>query len=72
MKTMKQIILYLKATVLSGAAALLLMVSLLYAGVEVLDVFFWMLLTYFGLYFGVLAVIEEKSPESGNSQSNNK
>ncbi|WP_230398011.1 hypothetical protein [Novisyntrophococcus fermenticellae] len=69
---MKQIILYLKATVLSGAAALLLMVSLLYAGVEVLDVFFWMLLTYFGLYFGVLAVIEEKSPESGNSQSNNK
>jgi hypothetical protein len=57
---MKQIILYLKATVLSGAAALLLMVSLLYAGVEVLDVFFWMLLTYFGLYFGALAVIEER------------
>lgn len=72
MKTMKQALLYLKATVLSGAAALLLMVSLLYAGVEVLDVFFWMLLTYFGLYFGMLAVIEEKSPESGNSQSNNK
>ena len=57
---MKQIILYLKATVLSGAAVLLLMVSLLYAGVEVLDVFFWMLLTYFGLYFGALAVIEER------------
>ncbi len=57
---MKQIILHLKATVLSGAAALLLMVSLLYAGVEVLDVFFWMLLTYFGLYFGALAVIEER------------
>ena len=57
---MKQIILYLKTTVLSGAAALLLMVSLLYAGMEVLDVFFWMLLTYFGLYFGALAAIEEK------------
>jgi hypothetical protein len=60
MDKMKQIILHLKATVLSGAAALLLMVSLLYAGVEVLDVFFWMLLTYFGLYFGALAVIEER------------
>lgn len=60
MKTMKQALLYLKATVLSGAAALLLMVSLLYAGVEVLDVFFWMLVLYFGLYFTMLAVIEER------------
>lgn len=57
---MKQAILYLKAATLSGAAALLLMVSLLYAGVEALDALFYMLLLYLGLYFGILAAIEER------------
>lgn len=66
---MKQIILYLKAATLSGAAALLIMVSLLYAGAEALGALFWMLIVFLALYFGALAVIEEKSPESGNSQS---
>ena len=57
---MKEIILYLKATVLSGAAALLIMASLLYAGMEVLDVFFWMLIVFLIGYFSILAVIEER------------
>ncbi|QOV19064.1 hypothetical protein INP51_14055 [Blautia liquoris] len=57
---MKQIILYLKAAILSGAAALLIMVSLLYAGMEVLDVFFWMLIVFLIGYFSILAVIEER------------
>lgn len=57
---MKQIILYLKAAILSGAAALLLIVSLLYAGVEVLDALFWMLIVFLFGYFGILAVIEER------------
>ena len=56
---MKQIILYLKSTVLSGAAALLLMVQLLYTGVDALDALFWMVIIFLFGYFGVLAVIEE-------------
>ncbi len=60
MEPMKQIILYLKAAILSGAAALLIMVSLLYAGMEVLDVFFWMLIVFLIGYFSILAVIEER------------
>lgn len=60
MEPMKQINLYLKAAILSGAAALLIMVSLLYAGMEVLDVFFWMLIVFLIGYFSILAVIEER------------
>ena len=59
---MKQIILYLKATVLSGAAALLLMVSLLYTGVDALDAMFWMVVIFLIGYFSILATIEEKAP----------
>lgn len=57
---MKQAILYFKAATLSGAAALLLMVSLLYAGAEALDALFWMVIVFLALYFGALAVIEER------------
>ena len=56
---MRQAILYLKTAVLSGAAALLLMVSLLYTGVDALDALFWMVIIFLIGYFGVLAVIEE-------------
>ena len=56
---MRQAILYLKTAVLSGAAALLLMVQLLYTGVDALDAMFWMVVVFLIGYFGVLAVIEE-------------
>lgn len=62
MEPMKQIILYLKATVLSGVAALLLMVSLLYTGVDALDAMFWMVVIFLIGYFSILATIEEKAP----------
>lgn len=57
---MKQIILYIKAATLSGAAAVLIMVTLLYAGAEALDALFWMLIVFLIGYFGILAVIEER------------
>ena len=56
---MRQALLYLKTAVLSGAAALLLMVQLLYTGVDALDAMFWMVVVFLIGYFGVLAVIEE-------------
>lgn len=56
---MRQALLYLKTTVLSGVEALLLMVSLLYAGVDALDALFWMVVVFVGLYFTILAAIEE-------------
>jgi hypothetical protein len=56
---MRQALLYLKTAVLSGAAALLLMVQLLYTGVDALDAMFWMVVIFLIGYFGVLAVIEE-------------
>ena len=59
---MKQIILYLKSATLSGAAALLLMVSLLYTGVDALDAMFWMVVIFLIGYFSILATIEEKAP----------
>ena len=59
---MRQAILYLKTTVLAGAAALLLMVSLLYAGVDALDALFWMVIVFLIGYFSILATIEEKAP----------
>lgn len=63
---MRQAILYLKAAVVSVVASLIVMVALLYGGAEVLDTFFYVLLTYFGIYFGMLAFIEEKSPTDGS------
>ena len=63
---MKQIILYLKSATLSGAAALLLMVSLLYTGVDALDAMFWMVVIFLIGYFSILATIEEKSPTDGS------
>ena len=62
MEPMKQIILYLKSATLSGAAALLLMVSLLYTGVDALDAMFWMVVIFLIGYFSILATIEEKAP----------
>ena len=59
---MRQALLYLKTAVLSGSAALLLMVSLLYAGVYALDAMFWMVVIFLIGYFSILATIEEKAP----------
>lgn len=69
---MRQAILYLKAAAISVVASLIVMIALLYGGVEVLDAFFYVLLTYFGIYFGILAFIEEKSPVDGSPTGQNR
>lgn len=69
---MRQAILYLKAAAISASASLIVMIAMLYGGIEVLDVFFYVILIYFGIYFGMLAFIEEKSPVDGSPTGQNK
>lgn len=65
-----KIIVYIKAAIVTGALSLIIWFGMLFARTEILEAFFIEISLFIFLYFGALAFIEEKSPESGNSQSN--
>ena len=63
----KQTLTYIKTAILSGAVGLLAFCAMIYGRVDDLTSFFWAVVIYATLYFGILARIE-KDPGSGNSQ----
>lgn len=60
-KVMRKVIWCIKTAILSDAASLLVFISLLYGGVEILDAFFWTILIFSGIYFGILSATEQKN-----------
>ena len=63
----KQTLTYIKTAILSGAVGLLALFAMLFARVDDLTAFFWAVVIYATLYFGILARIE-KDPGSSNPQ----
>jgi len=63
----KQTLTYIKTATLSASVGILAFSTMLYGRVDDLTSFFWAVVIYATLYFGILARIE-KDPGSGNSQ----
>ena len=63
----KQTLTYIKTAILSATVGILAFCAMIYGRVDDLTAFFWSLLIYATLYFGILAIIE-KDPGSSNSQ----
>jgi len=59
----KQALTYIKTAILSASVGILVFSAMLFARVDDLTAFFWSLLIYATLYFGILAIIEKRPRE---------
>lgn len=65
----KQTLTYIKTAILSGSVGILAFCVMLYGRVDDLTAFFWSLLIYATLYFGILAIIEKKTPRAATPRA---